>query len=668
MPQDLNRYFQAEAEDLLGRIAAALERLTEEPVSPETMRDLRRWAHTLKGAAHVVRREDIGTRAHRLESLLDHLGGSRAGDAAALTLVGEMRQALLHPSGPEAPAASKPIGDQEEIASLRVELRDLDELLRSVNESGIVAAGMQNAGAPLERAGDLIAMLRRETRGESVLRNGGQAEMIAEELHVVIAEAKREFDLARQHMQREIDTLRAQAENLRLVRAETIVPILKRSVEAAATAAGKEVHFEAAGGDLELDAHLLIGARDALIQLARNAVAHGIETPQERVAGGKPAAGAVRVEFRRSGSRNVLTVSDDGRGIDFDALRREAVRRGWLKQSEAEEASTQQLTEYLLRPGVSMARSVSSLAGRGVGLDLVSSAVARMKGDLRITAEGGRGTSVSIRIPATMNSAWVLMMKAGAQLFGVPLDSVGRTAAIASLPVLADRLVVDGRPMAMIPLAAAAGMQAAEPTIAVEIPAHPQPFLLGVDGLAGIRQSVIHTLPDYVGAEPWILGAMVEADGHLRLVLDTALLASRREEFLHVQAANSAQTAAPALPILVVDDSLTTRMLERSIFEMEGYSVDLASSAEEGLAMARERQYGLFLVDVEMPGLDGIGFVEQTRREPHLRETPAILITSRGAPADRARGLEAGARDYMVKSEFDQRFLLKRVRELMRER
>lgn len=669
MAQDLDRYFQAEAEDLLRRITAALERLREESVTPEALRDLRRWAHTLKGAAQVVRREDIAAGAHRLETLLDRIAepGENAGsDGVALSLAAEMRNAVLHPSAPATPATGTP-GVEEEIASLRVELRDLDTLLQSVNESGIVAASLRRLFGPLERAKDLVSLLRRETRAESRLRNGAHADLLAEELGEVIAQAGRELDLTSQNIQREIDALRLQTENLRLVRAETIAPILKKSVQAAAAATGREVAFELTGGELELDAHLLNGARDALLQLVRNAVAHGIENPADRVAAGKPPIGTVRVNFRRSGSRNVLSVVDDGRGIDFEALRREAVRRGWMKEAEAEDASAQQLTEILLRPGVSTVRSANALAGRGVGLDLVSSAVARMKGDLRISAERGKGTTVIIRIPATMNTALVLMLKAGPQIFGVPLDAVGRTAAIAGLPVLSDRLVVDGRPLPMIPLAAAVGAEAAAPTLVVEIPADPHGFLLGVDGLAGIRQTVIHTLPEYVEAEPWVLGATVEADGNLRLILDPALLASRRDAFSHLEEKN-AQQPHPQLPILVVDDSMTTRMLEQSIFEMEGYTVDLASSAEEALTMARQRQYGLFLVDVEMPGVDGIAFVERTQKEPNLRNTPAILVTSRGAPADRARGLEAGARDYMVKSEFDQRFLLKRVRELMRAR
>lgn len=669
MTQDLNRYFQAEAEDLLSRITTALERLKDEPPSTEALRELRRWTHTLKGAAQVVRREEIAGAAHRLESVLDRIAESPGKGPAldiALTLAGEMTRALHGKSGAPGPSPAASAQEQE-VETLRVELREIDTLLQSVNESGIVASGLRGLFVPIERSQELASMLRRQARASFPNSGALHIEAIADEIETSLTDLRRELDTLTEHMQRELDGLRSQAESLRLVRAETILPVLEQSVRTAAAAAGKSVEFESSGGELELDAHLLLATRDALIQLTRNAIAHGIESPAERVAAGKPASGRVRVQFRRAGSRHVLSVSDDGRGIDFEALRQQAIRHGWLTVSEARTATTQELTQFLLRPGVTTARSASVLAGRGVGLDLVSGTVARMKGELQIIADKGKGTTISIRVPASMNSAALLMVRAANRVFGLPLDSISRAASLAGLPRLADRLVVDGRALPLLPLAGIFGQKSSAPSIAVEIPAHPHGFLLGVDELLGVRQTVIHSLPAWLQAEPWVLGASVESEGQLRLILEPALLASAAEDLARTHPVLSDETL-PALPILVIDDSLTTRMLEQSIFEMEGYAVELASSAEEGLAMAKERKYGLFVVDVEMPGVDGFVFVERTQQDARLREVPAILVTSRGSAEDRARGLSAGARDYMVKSEFDQRRLLNRVRELMRAR
>jgi two-component system chemotaxis sensor kinase CheA len=673
MPQDLNRFFQIEAEDLLGRITPALERLRQEPVTAAALRDLRRWIHTLKGAAQVVQREEIAQAAHRLETELDTLAEKRETDSLnrALALVAEMTKGVI-PSA-RAPqdteeASTRPADPAEpRIESLRIELHDLDDLLQSVNESTITASGFNALFGPLERAKELTAMLRRENAGESAERRPQLVEELAREIADVVEELRRQLDLATEHMQRDLSGLRSQTGNLRLVRAQGLIQVLEQSILAAAGAAGKSVEFVASGAEFELDAYILIAARDALIQLARNAVAHGIEPPDERIAAGKPPAGRVYVNFRREGSRNLLEIRDDGRGIDFEVLREQAVRRGWLTPSQAQDADAQALTQLLLRPGVSTARSTDALSGRGVGLDLVNNAVARLKGDLSISAEPGRGTTIQIRVPANLNSAAVLMVEAGGTVFGIPLDVVHRTVAVADMKQLGDLWMIDDRPMPMIPLAAVLGIEAATASVAIEISAYPRNFLLGVNSLLGVRQTVIHMLPAYVEAEPFVLGASVESEGHLQLILDPAMLRSKLDELGRRQERETLPAPIP-LPILVVDDSLTTRMLEQSILEMEGYTVNLAGSAEEGLNMARERSYGLFMVDVEMPGMDGVAFLEKVRQDPELRETPTILITSRGSAEDRARGLRAGAQEYIVKSEFDQRFLLNRVRTLIRTR
>jgi two-component system chemotaxis sensor kinase CheA len=628
----------------------------------------------LKGAAQVVRREDMAGAAHRLETLLDTLGHSPAAPGAlesSLSIAAEMTARIgstASAPGPKTtPAVSVRAHADPEIETLRIDLHELDRLLQSVNESVIVASGIRGIFVLLERARDLAAMVGGRQSSAANTTRAAHAEVLADEIGDVIEEARRELEAATDHVQRELEEIRAQTESLRLVRAESIVDVLRRSVEAVSAASGKSARFESHGEDLEVDAHLLIAARDALIQMARNAVAHGIEDTADRVAAGKPARGTVRADFRREGSRTVFSIQDDGRGIDFEALRTLAVKRGWLSANQAVNASEQELTHFLLRPGVTTASAPNVLAGRGIGLDLVRDAVARLKGELRISAEAGKGTIVEMHVPASLNSVSVLMVKAAGMVVGLPRDVVTGTASVASLERLADLYMIKGRALPMASLASVLGREADAPSVAIEIAAQPQAFLLGVDGLLGIRQTVIYSLPAHMQAEPWVLGASIEAEGKLRLVLDPALFASKLEELGRRPPSTAAETAAP-LPILVIDDSLTTRMLEQSIFEMEGYTVDLASSAEEALKMAARRRYGLFLVDVEMPGMDGYSFVERTLQTPGLRDTPAILVTSRGSAEDRARGLAAGAREYIVKSEFDQRHLLNRVRELMRAR
>jgi len=186
--------------------------------------------------------------------------------------------------------------------------------------------------------------------------------------------------------------------------------------------------------------------------------------------------------------------------------------------------------------------------------------------------------------------------------------------------------------------------------------------VLGADRLVGTAEVVVRPLPAYLGLDPAVAGAALDGEGNPRLVLDPAgLVADARGRGTYEE-----EAPAPRPPVLVVDDSLTTRMLEQSILESAGYEVEVAVSAEEALDKARARRFGLFLVDVEMPGMDGFEFVRVTRAEPRLAVVPAILVTSRSAQEDRERGLAAGASAYVVKGEFDQGRLLATIEELLR--
>lgn len=671
MSQDLTRFFQAEAEDLVAKIGSALDAASAEPAGADDLRELRRWAHTLKGAAQVVRREDIAQAAHHLESALDAFSEPStglSGRASALHVLNGIRRMLLPAAAAPAPSAQPaqedvPAHPARDVESLRVELRDLDKLLQAINESAILTQGIRRSLEPLARARELTALLRKRSASSSAYA-APHLNALGDEIDDLLSQARRELEASAGMVSQEIDDLRALAERLRLVRADSIVQVLEQAMQASASESGKSVRLEAVGGDLEFDAHLLLEVRDALIQIVRNAVAHGIEMPAERRARGKNDSGTIRVAFRHQGARNVIAVHDDGRGIDFEALRGRAVRSGWMSSIQAREASSEQLTELLLRPGVTTASSPGMIAGRGIGLDIVSRALLRLKGDLRIKAIPGQGTSFEISLPASLNMLSALIVSAGGRTFGMPRDSIVRTLSISSLDRLGASLVVDGRATPYLPLADLMELKGETCSVALLVAADSRAWLLGVNALLGIRPVVLHALPEFLQAEPFLLGAAVDAGGGVLPILDPLLAEAALDEHLRRLPESSAQLQP--LPILVVDDSLTTRMLEKSIFEMEGYRVELAGSAEEALAMTSGQRFGLFLVDVELPGMDGFAFVETIGHDPALRDIPAILVTSKGSPEDRARGLKAGAREYVVKSEFDQRLLIRRVKELIR--
>jgi two-component system chemotaxis sensor kinase CheA len=310
------------------------------------------------------------------------------------------------------------------------------------------------------------------------------------------------------------------------------------------------------------------------------------------------------------------------------------------------------------------------VSGRGVGLDVVREVAARLKGEVSVRSEPGRGARFEIAVPVSLSSVTALVVEAAGIAVALPLDAVGSARRLAAGDVArsadGDAIVDDGSSVPLVPLArvldwpeshASAGAASA-----VIVRASDRRAAFTIDRLAGIVDLVLRPLPLQVGPSPLCIGASLDADGSPLLVLDPEGL---------VEAAGTRRDRPPKPPererarVLVIDDSITTRMLEQSILESAGYEVELATSGEEGLRKAREGRFGLFIVDVEMPGMDGFGFLAEKRADAALRDVPAIMVTSRGDEADRRRGLEAGARAYIVKGEFDQGRLLETIHGLI---
>jgi len=410
--------------------------------------------------------------------------------------------------------------------------------------------------------------------------------------------------------------------------------------------------------------------RDALLHVVRNAAAHGIEPEAERMRRGKPATGQVRLQVERRGNKVAFVCHDDGQGIDVEALRREAVRVGVLSASEASAAANDEILRLLLRGGLTTTRAVTEVSGRAIGLDVVRETAARLHGEVTIASSSTDGTRIEICVPMSLSSLSALVVDAAGVSAVLPLDAVSRTLRLDPSEIAhgpeGDSIVYEGKVIPFFPLAralrrATAKAREMRQSSAVVVRSGSAFAAVGIDRLLGTSTAVVRPLPTYLDVEPVVLGASLDDEGNPQLVLDADGL---------VHAAETARGSpeperARSLPILVVDDSLTTRMLEQSILESAGYEVALATSAEEAWLMAKERRYGLYIVDVEMPGMDGFEFVTRTRADTTLRNAPAILVTSRGSPEDRRRGQEAGAHAYIVKGEFDQGYLLRIIRELL---
>ncbi len=684
MAKDPYKYFRVEARELLEGLTQGILQLEKGPVTPDQVARLLRLAHTLKGASRVVKQPGIAELAHAAEGILaghrespQPLSGEQASELLQLCDEIASRLRTLEPEGEsEGGKSSRPTAE-ESFETLRVEMREMDLLLRGTTEAAVQLGAVRKDLGAVDRLRDLARLLLAQLGAPRTDNGAGpspallRAQSLAEELRTSLDRLQRGLSVQVERVEGELAEVRDLAYRLRLVAAHAVFPSLDRAARDAAEAMGKRVEFEVSGGDVRLDANVLAALRDALLHVVRNAIAHGVENQAERAAAGKSPAGRVRLEVERRGNHVAFVCRDDGRGIDVEAVRRAAVARGLMPASQASALSNDQTIELLLRGGLTTSRDVTELSGRGIGLDVARETAARLKGELSIRTEAGRGTTVEIRVPVSIAALQGLVVESAGMLATIPLEAIRQTLRVADTDVArsaeSDSIVHEGKVIPFLPLDRALGRSASfsrtrRAWSAVVVQTGGRSAAVGVDRFLGTCSIVMRSLPVAMAADPIVAGASLDAEGNPQLVLDPYELVAAAERGRGVALGGGVPRPAP---ILVIDDSLTTRMLEKSILESAGYDVELAVSAEEGLAKACDGRYSLFIVDVEMPGMNGFEFVETTRADPSLRGIPAILVTSRNAPEDRRRGEQAGARAYIVKGEFDQGKLLQTIRTLI---
>jgi two-component system chemotaxis sensor kinase CheA len=674
MTKDPYRFFRIEAAELLDQLGKGVLDLEKGNFSVELIMRLLRQAHTLKGAARVVKQAAIADLAHGLEDILSpHRDGEHDltreridSVFAALDAISAKLAQLPTPESPVAPAIAPDSG----MRVVRADLVEVDSLLDGLGEIGNELAGVRRGIDSMERIRSLASQIfQQHAMPQARLRS------VSEELHILATAVERNMTAGVERIDRELSEARDAAERLRLVPVASVFNTLERTARDAAHSTGKQVAFEAIGGEVRIDRAILDTVQSALIQLVRNAVAHGIEMPPQRSAAGKSPAGRIRLQVERRGYRAYFRCTDDGAGVDIEAVRRALHKKG-TAITDAQKLDAAGLMAALLKGGVSTTSVVTEISGRGIGLNLVSEAMQRLNGEVIVRTESGLGATVELWVPLTLAALEVLVVESVGHVVTLPLDAVKRTMRIVPEDIVyapqGQLIVYEGQQIPFAPLRLGAlqkksrvqSTSTVRPMTAVILSAADTISAVAVERLCGIDTVVLRPLPAACPADPLILGVHLDGEGNPRMVLDPEVLVKQRyrndaENGAHIGAVNA------ATPILIIDDSLTTRMLESSILESAGFTVEMASSAEEGLDMAHRNLYALFLVDVEMPGMDGFSFVERTQTDPLLRDVPSVLVTSRDSAEDRRRAKDCGARAHIIKGEFDQAEFLQRVAELV---
>jgi two-component system, chemotaxis family, sensor kinase CheA len=461
-----------------------------------------------------------------------------------------------------------------------------------------------------------------------------------------------------------INQLQEVTERTRMVPVGTLEPILHRTVRDVARAAGKDVRWEVSGEDVEVDRGVLEELVSPLLHLVRNSVGHGVELPEQRLAAGKTLQAVVGLHAAQVGSRVVISISDDGAGINVAAVRASAAKAGVDVSALNEEESL----HLIFRSGISTAKVLTEDSGRGVGLDVVATAVAAIHGTVQVVNHPGLGAEFRIIVPITLTVVPCLIVSISGQSFALPLQGIVRMLEAQHVQVVSGRqlAVVDGRAIPVSDLATLLGLPSAEGGPWVLLGTADSSHAFQVETVLQKRDVVVRGLIGRLRDLKSVSGASIEPNGTILLVLDVPnLLARAASVSIASDVSDKPTTPPPQLSVMVVDDALMVRELQRSILERGGYAVRAASDGAEALAMLAELPADLVVTDVEMPKLDGLQLIRSIRRHPRLANIPILIVSSHGNDEDHQRGLDAGADAYIVKTSFDEVGLLSAVSRLL---
>ena len=450
---------------------------------------------------------------------------------------------------------------------------------------------------------------------------------------------------------------------------------LKRQVRDMAVALGKEVQISIQGNETELDRKIVDMLIDPLIHLIRNAVDHGIESPEDRERAGKSRTGTIAVSARYEGDSVIIEVSDDGAGIPVETIRSRTVKRNILSEEQAVSMSEAELINFIYMPGLSTAEIVTETSGRGFGMEIVrKNVVEELKGSITVKTEPGRGTSFYLKLPMSLAIMRVLMVRVSKTLFAIPPSFVSELVFLGTDALIdfGDRKAIRLREQ-LIPAICLDELLEIESIFPIKGSGR----LALISTLGGERAGfiiddvveeldvLVKPLPPHMRGKSWVSSGIITGSEDIVCLLNIPQLMASVKDMKVSAKPSQIETKKSPKRLLVVDDSISTREIEKSILETCGYSVHLAGDGIEALEILGRHHFNLVITDIEMPRMNGFTLTEKIRMDKDNKDIPVILVTSRDGIDDKKRGIKAGANAYIVKGAFEQSNLLDTVKSLL---
>lgn len=466
----------------------------------------------------------------------------------------------------------------------------------------------------------------------------------------------------------------------RMVEIDKLYQMFQRPVRDIAQEENKEVNMVVSGGETKIDKTIFEIISDPLMHMIRNAVSHGIETVAEREAAGKDPAGVLILNATHEGNSIILQIEDDGRGMDPTMLRKTAVDKGFMSQAEAQSLTDLEAINLIFRPGFSTASKIGKISGRGVGMDVVSTHLARINGRIEIKTEKGVGTKFVIRLPLTLAIAQALIVKLKDQEMAVPMNLVEETTRFSYKDIQRaageEMVSLRGTPLRLLKLNELLGVgkfpQKDEtfrhPTLILGM--SEKRVALMVEEITGREEIVVKSLGDYLKGIKLFSGATLSGEGDVRLIINIATLFG--DEGLVASQAHIGAARETSLPevlkgkprILVVDDSISIRKYVQRFLDRTGYNVEVAPDGMEALNIMGRMKFDVVITDLEMPVMHGYELMTEMKKSPDLMNIPVVVLTSRAGDKHRQKAIEMGAQDYLVKP-FEEQEMIGALKKLL---
>jgi len=703
--------FVEESRDNIQKFDDGLSQLEADPSDSELVNGLFRSIHTIKGSSRMLKLTNVTDAAHKLEDVLDRL---RSGD---LIFNSDLRQVTQNSVDmissqidgvDETGAAPKP--DDAIMSALDAILTGEQPSTKpAVNAPSPALENVETAPLTQEKSeekeiklktSDMVRVQR--SKLDDLIKLMGEVVSTHGRLHERLKGVKRierqfesesAYDLTALHnfgrglrddvfsQQLLMEELHGKALIMRMLPLSIVFEPAARLVREVSRSLGKQVVCKTKGAEIELDRQMIDKLSDPMVHLIRNSVDHGLETGEERKAAGKPETGEIQISAQQDGGWVLIEVNDDGGGISLETVKSKVLSKKLKTQEELEEMTEKQILNLIFLPGFSTSAMITDISGRGVGLDVVKrNIIDDMQGRIDVESKMGRGTVFQLRLPLSLAVMRVLLVDVAGQTFGFTAQNIF---SLIEIPVKDIFLIAERKAITFhnefVPIVSLADLLGLERHEAnsedlqqvVIIQVHNEKIALAVDALNDELDMVIKPLPDHLLKFSLISGMVMTGRNELVSILHTPTLlekATQQSSDRQTQSlpnVKQGKEGAVSQHILIVDDSLNTREIEKSVLEAHGYQVTLAEDGQDGLNKAMKNNFDAFLTDVEMPIMDGFSLTAALRETDQYAHHPIIIITSRAKESDKRRGMEAGADAYIVKGDFEQNNLINTLQALL---